>query len=96
MTGEPNVFLEPWGLTPADVADLTDDQIDRLYRRPAIRRAEAMKREAGDGAEGSPAVSLDDARPDRETFVATMMDQFGLDRAKWDADYDRLVKSWEK
>lgn len=91
------MFLEGWGLTPDQVAPLTDDQIERCYRRPAIKRAEAMKRQADGGTEGAaPVADLDTARPDRETFVTSMMDAFGGDRAKWDADYDRLEKSWEK
>lgn len=78
-------------MTPDQVASLTDDQIDRLYRRPAIERAERMEREV----RGEPAVSsLDSARPDRETFIAEMQSQFGGEREKWSAGYDRLKASW--
>lgn len=41
-------------------------------------------------------VTLDEARPDRETFVTTMQAEFGGGREKWDATYDHLEKSWKK
>ncbi len=93
MTGEPSLFLEPWGLTPDQIADLTDDQIERCYVRPAVKRAEEMER-VRDGKPSGPVASMDETRPSRATFVASMVAEFGGDPAKWNADYDRLETAW--
>lgn len=53
-----------------------------------------MEREIKGGRDGPPVQSLDESRPDRETFVTSMTAEFGGERSKWDADYDRLEKAW--
>lgn len=59
---------EPWCLTPAEWAKLTDWQIAELYRKPAEERARefAAKHNTLPGANGLPAGALG-RRPDRST-----------------------------
>lgn len=72
------------------MADLTFDQIEGVYRRPAAARAKLFDRKVSPDPDNRPPAEL----PTRETFVAQMMVECGGDPAKWHADYDRLEKEW--
>lgn len=84
------MFLEPWGFLPSDVAELTFDQMEGLYRRPAIERSKALEREMRGGG-NRPTTVL----PDKAGFVASMLANVGGTPEQWEADYDRLVTEWE-
>lgn len=89
MAGEPFLF------TPAEIARLTDWQIDRVYLEPAVRRAEAMERERKGLPPAGGAQPLA-APPNREVMVRSAMSMFGRSRADAEADYDRQLAEWEK
>jgi hypothetical protein len=40
---------EPWCFTPEQIGKLTDWQIENLYAKPAMKRAEEMRKEMPDG-----------------------------------------------
>lgn len=42
------LLLEPWCMTPAQVARLTPEQVDELYLKPATRLAEQMRADGKD------------------------------------------------
>ena len=52
---------EPWGFTPEQVERLTDWQIENLYAKPAVERAERMARDVG---EPTAAAATSAERPD--------------------------------
>ena len=90
LTAEPSLGQEPWGFHTAQIADLTDRQIELFYRRPAIVRANAdrgIDPPRGDGPK--PPVP-------REEFVADMLAHHGGTRDHWDAVYDRYAAEVEE
>jgi len=88
---------EPWCFTPAEIAPLTDYQIDEVYLKPAVRRAEAMERERkGLPPPPTPGEKAPDAPPPRGAVVAFAMSTFGKTREQAEAMYDAQLAAWEK
>lgn len=84
------MLLEPWCLTPAQVAGLTHWQVRTLYLEPQARVIAEMKGEPPPGP-----LRVSDALPDKEEFVLGMQAQFGGTPEKWAADYDRMAAEVE-
>jgi hypothetical protein len=88
---------EPWCFSPAEVAPLTDYQIDEVYLKPAVKRAEAMERERqGLPPRPTPGADVPDAPPPRGQVVAFAMSTFGKTRAQAEAEYDAQLAAWEQ
>jgi hypothetical protein len=86
---------EPWCFSPAEVAPLTDYQIDEVYLKPAVKRAEAMERERKGlppAAEPKPLAEP----PPREAMIRFAMSALGKTRAQAEADYDAQLAEWGK
>ncbi len=74
---------ELWNMRPAEIASLTDWQIQWLYFHPVATRDRKDK----------PAPVEDpfkDGLPPRGQFIALMMGTDGGTPERWNADYDRL------
>lgn len=101
---------EPWCMTPEQFGKLTDWQIEYLYARPAVERAEEMRRDmpTKPGAPAPAGSPLPPRRPTnsapdfepgteghRRQCVAAFMQIQGLSKARAEAQYDRQLKQWQ-
>lgn len=77
---------EPWCFSPAVLARLTDDQIGELYFAPRDDKGQLIPPIAVQTAK----VQTDDAVPDRATFVAEAVAEFGQTPEHWHAVYDKM------
>lgn len=86
------LLQEPWGMTPADVAGLTTQQVTELYLRPAVERAEEMRRQSAGGGRRD---RLAHQEPTWEWFLATWGGHYrGVSLTDLRAKFDTLHAAW--
>lgn len=81
---------EPWCFDPDQLARLTRRQAEEMYLWPAVDR---LKPTAKPSSSGPLAVAWDwnrDGLPPKPRFVAVMLDTYGGEAARWEADWERL------
>lgn len=86
---------EPWCFPPEVIAKLTDYQIDELYLRPAVKRAEAMERERKGLPPAADPKPLAEPPP-REAMIRFAASMFGKTRQQAEAEYDAQLAEWQK
>jgi len=84
---------EPWCFHPAQIAVLTDWQIEHLYARPALERAKQMKADTTSPTKATPEAEIPKAGdPKMEDYVIEQFMKMGMSRKKAKAKYDQQAK----
>lgn len=78
---------EPWCFTPEQVARLTDTQIRRLYFAPRDENGRLLEPPSL-----SKVLAKEPELPNRETFIAEMLANFGETAEHWDSMYTEILK----
>lgn len=81
---------EPYCWHPAQIATLTDVQIEHLYLTPAKRRSDAMKAKAGGFDYSHLSDDAETPLPTRAEFVRGMVGAQGGTAAHWSEVYDKM------
>ncbi len=95
----PALAQEPWCFHPSQIAELTDWQVMELYIRPAVKRAEELKKDVDRDRAESPFSSPSSPSPKasrlppREQSIDIMVDLLGITREQAAADWDRANKA---
>jgi hypothetical protein len=99
---------EPWCFHPEQIAGLTDCQIEQLYARPAVERAERMEAER----EGRTLIKMpgvptmpkapsnsdspsDINSPELREYIIGQYTGFGMSRSAAEARYEKELADWK-
>lgn len=94
---------EPWGMTPSEIDELTDWQIENLYAKPAAERAEEIRKDMPERSSepSRPGAKSEQPMPEPGTpahrflmMSAFLNGPFPMSPEKAEREYERQMAQW--